>query len=31
MVYLIELETDLDIDNDPVSFSKTINDDNFNK
>lgn len=31
MVYLIELETDLDIDNDPVSFSKAINDDNSNK
>ena len=31
MVYLQESENDLVIDNDPVSFSKAINGDNFNK
>ena len=31
MVYLQESENDLSIDNDPVSFSDAINDDNSNK
>ena len=31
MIYLQELENDLDIDNDPVSFSEAINVDNSNK
>ena len=31
MVYLQESENDLGIDNDPVSFSEAINDDNSDK
>jgi len=31
MVYLQESENDLSIDNDPVSFTEAINDDNFDK
>ena len=31
MVYLQESENDLSIDNDPISFSKAINDDNSDK
>ena len=31
MVYLEESENDLSIDNDPVSFSDAINNDNFDK
>ena len=31
MVYLQELEKDLDIDNEPVSFSEANNGDNSNK
>ena len=31
MVYLQESENDLSIDNDPVSFSDVVNDDNSDK